>query len=148
MSIAHYGPVRPTIITNSNTYSLVLVCAISNIGRMLHPPPPLPSVLPTARSRLLSGSTMLTHPDTERIDPFLVGPSAADRRRLPSLILCTKRGDEEYKWPDRVSRTSLHIWGDERAHRPWGRGWGPWGAPWELVGWTSYTPNGVGGVIP
>jgi hypothetical protein len=36
MGIAHYGPVRPTTITNSNTYSLVLICVISNIGRMLH----------------------------------------------------------------------------------------------------------------
>jgi hypothetical protein len=36
MGIAHYGPVRPTTITNSNTYSLILICVISNIGRMLH----------------------------------------------------------------------------------------------------------------
>jgi hypothetical protein len=35
MGIAHYGPVRPTTITNSNTYSLILICVISNIGRML-----------------------------------------------------------------------------------------------------------------
>jgi hypothetical protein len=36
MRIAHYGLVRPTTITNSNTYSLVLISVISNIGRMLH----------------------------------------------------------------------------------------------------------------